>query len=68
MTKQKYLVTSIQAWMDVHDKTPDDMARMFGIGRATWFRWMKDPGKLRMQQIEMIERRTKIKLLEGGQT
>lgn len=66
MTKQKYLVVSIHSWMEARGKKPQDMAKLMGYSLATWYRKMKDPGKLTMQELEMLERVTKIKILEGG--
>lgn len=66
MTKREYVRESIEAWMKARNKKPADMARLIGVSVPTWYRKMQHPERLTMQELEMFERITKVKFLEGG--
>lgn len=66
MTKQKYIVCTIKAWMNVHDKKAPDMAHLMGISIDKWYRRIRDPSTFTVKELELLERVTKAEFLKGA--
>ncbi len=65
MTKQRYFVMRIKNWMEIRGKTPADMAHLMGVSVPTWYRKMQYPGKMTVQELELLERVTNIEIFKS---
>lgn len=53
--KAPLLKKRIKAYMALHDKSPEYMARNMHLSKSAWYRRYKDPGVFTLRELEMLE-------------